>query len=173
MSIMNLIITIRIIDGNHLVGLVFFFNLTSSVPQIGFCWCMISFGNLPRYIKSRSDKQLLHGLEYKDTSSCRPEEYNNGLSIVPCGLVAWSLFNDSYTFVRETVELRINRRNIAWKSDREHKFGRNVYPFNFQNGSLIGGGTLDPDVPVSILIVQILYVVLVCTMGRDLTSKVR
>lgn len=107
------------------------------------------YQNHRRYIKSRSDKQLLHGLEYKDTSSCRPEEYNNGLSIVPCGLVAWSLFNDSYTFVRETVELRINRRNIAWKSDREHKFGRNVYPFNFQNGSLIGGGTLDPDVPLS------------------------
>ncbi|KAJ8470150.1 hypothetical protein OPV22_024493 [Ensete ventricosum] len=81
------------------------------------------YQNHRRYIKSRSDKQLLHGLEYKDTSSCRPEEYNN--------------------------EIRINRRNIAWKSDREHKFGRNVYPFNFQNGSLIGGGNLDPDVPLS------------------------
>lgn len=101
-----------------------------------------------RYIKSRCDKQLLHGLEYKHTSSCKPEEYNGGLPIVPCGLVAWSLFNDSYAFVRETVEMKVNRKNIAWVSDKKHKFGRNVYPFNFQNGSLIGGANLDPDVPV-------------------------
>ncbi|KAG6505830.1 putative ALA-interacting subunit 2 [Zingiber officinale] len=107
------------------------------------------YQNHRRYVKSRCDKQLLHGLEYKHTSSCKPEEYNGGLPIVPCGLVAWSLFNDSYTFVRETVEMKVNRKNIAWVSDQQHKFGRNVYPFNFQNGSLIGGGNLDPDVPLS------------------------
>ncbi|WOL07892.1 ALA-interacting subunit [Canna indica] len=107
------------------------------------------YQNHRRYIKSRCDKQLLHGLKYKKTSLCVPEEYNNGLPIVPCGLVAWSLFNDSYSFIRETVNMKVNRKNIAWMSDREHKFGRNVYPFNFQNGSLIGGGKLDPNVPLS------------------------
>lgn len=103
-----------------------------------------------RYIKSKSDKQLLHGLEQRDTSLCQPEEYSNGLPIVPCGLIAWSLFNDTYTFVRETVEMNVNRKNIAWKSDRDHKYGKDVYPFNFQNGTLIGGGRLDPSIPVSI-----------------------
>lgn len=49
-------------------------------------------------------------------------------------------------------ELKVNRKNIAWKSDREHKFGKAVYPFNFQNGTLVGGGKLDPHVPVSIKI---------------------
>lgn len=88
-------------------------------------------------------------MKYNDTSSCRPEESNNGLPIVPCGLIAWSLFNDSYSFFRGTDELSVNRKNIAWKSDREHKFGKHVFPFNFQNGSLIGGGRLDPHVPVS------------------------
>lgn len=102
-----------------------------------------------RYVKSRSDKQLLYGMKYNDTSSCRPEELNNGLPVVPCGLIAWSLFNDSYSFFRGTDELSVNRKNIAWKSDREHKFGKDVFPFNFQNGSLIGGGRLDPHVPVS------------------------
>lgn len=103
-----------------------------------------------RYVKSRSDQQLLRGLKYNDTSSCQPEEFSNGHPIVPCGLIAWSLFNDTYKFIRGSSELRINRKNIAWKSDRDHKFGKHVYPLNFQNGTLIGGGSLDPSIPVSI-----------------------
>ncbi|KAG8634701.1 putative ALA-interacting subunit 2 isoform X3 [Manihot esculenta] len=107
------------------------------------------YQNHRRYVKSRSDQQLLHGLKYNDTSSCKPEESNNGLPIVPCGLIAWSLFNDTYTFTRGTGKLRVNRKNIAWESDRNHKFGKHVYPFNFQNGSLIGGGKLDPNTPLA------------------------
>ncbi|XP_008794491.2 putative ALA-interacting subunit 2 isoform X2 [Phoenix dactylifera] len=107
------------------------------------------YQNHRRYVKSRSDKQLLYGLKYKDTSSCKPEETSNGLPIVPCGLIAWSLFNDSYAFVRGSGEMSVNRKNIAWKSDREHKFGKHVKPFNFQNGTLIGGGKLDPSIPLS------------------------
>lgn len=107
-----------------------------------------------RYVKSKSEKQLLYGLEHKRIGSCQPEVYSNGLPIVPCGLIAWSLFNDSYTFVRETVEMAVNRKNIAWQSDRDHKYGKNVYPFNFQNGTLIGGRTLDPSIPVSIPTLQ-------------------
>ncbi|KAK9150892.1 hypothetical protein Syun_009201 [Stephania yunnanensis] len=107
------------------------------------------YQNHRRYVKSRNDRQLLYGLRYNDTSSCKPEETNSGLPIVPCGLIAWSLFNDTYRFVRGAGELRINRKNIAWRSDREHKFGKHVYPFNFQNGTLIGGGKLDPTIPLS------------------------
>lgn len=104
-----------------------------------------------RYVKSRSDQQLLHGVEYSHTSACEPEESSNGLPIVPCGLVAWSMFNDTFMFARESAKLKVSRNNIAWKSDREHKFGKNVYPFNFQNGTLIGGAKLDPSIPVCIL----------------------
>lgn len=107
------------------------------------------YQNHRRYVKSRSDKQLLYGLEYKDTGSCKPEESSNGLPIVPCGLIAWSLFNDSYAFACDRGEINVNRKNIAWKSDREHKFGKHVYPFNFQNETLIGGGKLDPIIPLS------------------------
>lgn len=107
------------------------------------------YQNHRRYVKSKSVKQLLYGLEHKKISSCQPEEYSNGVPIVPCGLIAWSLFNDTYTFVRETVEMKVNRKNIAWQSDRDHKYGKHVYPFNFQNGTLIGGGTLDPSIPLS------------------------
>ncbi|KAL3624778.1 putative ALA-interacting subunit 2 [Castilleja foliolosa] len=108
------------------------------------------YQNHRRYVKSRNDKQLLHGLKYQDTSSCAPEDNDHGLPIVPCGLIAWSLFNDTYTFSRGiNHELKVNRKGIAWKSDRDHKFGKQVYPFNFQNGTLIGGATLDPNVPLS------------------------
>ncbi|XP_043689987.1 putative ALA-interacting subunit 2 [Telopea speciosissima] len=107
------------------------------------------YQNHRRYVKSRSDRQLLHGLKYNDTSSCKPMDSNNGLPIVPCGLIAWSLFNDTYTFTHGKVELNLNRKNISWKSDRDHKFGKHIYPFNFQNGTLIGGGKLDPSVPLS------------------------
>ncbi|MBA0695532.1 hypothetical protein Goari_002152, partial [Gossypium aridum] len=74
---------------------------------------------------------------------------NNDRPIIPCGLIAWSLFNDTFTFIHNRAELKVNRKNIAWKSDREHKFGKNVYPFNFQNGTLIGGGKLNPRIPLS------------------------
>ncbi|PIA41650.1 hypothetical protein AQUCO_02200230v1 [Aquilegia coerulea] len=107
------------------------------------------YQNHRRYVKSRSENQLMYGLKYNDSSSCKPEDTNNGLPIVPCGLIAWSLFNDTYTFVHQSVELKLNRKNIAWKSDRDHKFGKHVFPFNFQNGTLIGGGGLDPNIPLS------------------------
>lgn len=140
------------------------FNKNRSI----FCWTCARKVNLDftgfslkrswfqifRYVKSKNDEQLLHGLGYNDTSSCKPEESNNGLPVVPCGLIAWSLFNDTYTLIRGRSELKVNRKNIAWKSDRDHKFGKNVYPFNFQNGTLMGGGKLDPRIPVSITTVQ-------------------
>ncbi|XP_010538551.1 PREDICTED: putative ALA-interacting subunit 2 isoform X2 [Tarenaya hassleriana] len=107
------------------------------------------YQNHRRYVKSRSDQQLLHGLKYSRTSSCEPEEFDNGLPIVPCGLIAWSLFNDTFTFFRERTKVRVSRKNIAWKSDRDHKFGKNVYPYNFQNGTLVGGSELDPRIPLS------------------------
>ncbi|KAK5792357.1 putative ALA-interacting subunit 2 [Gossypium arboreum] len=107
------------------------------------------YQNHRRYVKSRSDKQLLHGQNEHGISSCQPVEVNNDRPIIPCGLIAWSLFNDTFTFIRNRAELKVNRKNIAWKSDREHKFGKNVYPFNFQNGTLIGGGKLNPTIPLS------------------------
>uniref|UniRef100_A0A0R0G3P1 ALA-interacting subunit n=1 Tax=Glycine max TaxID=3847 RepID=A0A0R0G3P1_SOYBN len=81
--------------------------------------------------RRRSNLHLLHGLGCNDTSSCKPLESSHDLPIVPCGLMAWSLFNDTYTFSRNSSELK------------------HVYPFNFQNGTLIGGGKLDPSIPTA------------------------
>ena len=107
---------------------------------------------LNRYVKSRSNKQLCFGAKYT-AESCSPIQWDdNGFPIVPCGLIAWSLFNDTYGFTYGSKEIKVNRKNISWKSDREHKFGENVFPSNFQNGSFIGGGKLDPTLPVSTVI---------------------
>ncbi|KAH7404314.1 hypothetical protein KP509_15G020400 [Ceratopteris richardii] len=109
------------------------------------------YQNHRRYVKSRSDKQLLDG-NATDTSACKPEQYLSGdLAIVPCGLIAWSLFNDTYNISADGQQVTINKKGISWKSDREHKFG-NVRPQYFPNnlprdlnGSLIGGASLDPN----------------------------
>ncbi|KAI3496601.1 hypothetical protein L1887_38969 [Cichorium endivia] len=109
------------------------------------------YQNHRRYVKSRSDQQLRNRNAEDDTSSCKPEDDANGRSIVPCGLVAWSMFNDTYSFFTNNhqQQLPVNKRGISWKSDRDHKFGKDVFPKNFQNGTLIGGATLNESVPLS------------------------
>lgn len=103
-----------------------------------------------RYVKSRSDQQLRNNGSVGDTDPCKPEDTTfDKAPIVPCGLIAWSLFNDTYDFTRNNQQLNVNTRGISWKSDREHKFGKDVFPRNFQNGPLKGGATLDPLKPVS------------------------
>ncbi|KAI5676026.1 hypothetical protein M9H77_06976 [Catharanthus roseus] len=107
------------------------------------------YQNHRRYVKSRSDKQL-RSPKYEDvTKPCEPEAHNGNKPIVPCGLVAWSLFNDTYWFSLKNKAVTVNKKDIAWDSDKEYKFGSRVYPKNFQNGSFIGGGHLDPAVPLS------------------------
>ncbi|KAL5978778.1 ALA-interacting subunit 3 [Asimina triloba] len=108
------------------------------------------YQNHRRYVKSRSDEQLRKDSKANSTSSCDPEDKTeDGSPIVPCGLIAWSLFNDSYSFTRNNQTLNVNKQGISWKSDRDHKFGDKVFPKNFQNGTLIGGGKLDERSPLS------------------------
>ncbi|KAL2473584.1 ALA-interacting subunit 3 [Forsythia ovata] len=108
------------------------------------------YQNHRRYVKSRSDQQLRNPSNEDDTSSCKPEDTTaNGMPIVPCGLIAWSLFNDTYNFTRNNQPVTLNKRDISWKSDRDHKFGKKVYPKNFQNNTLIGGDRLDSSKSLS------------------------
>ncbi|KAK9265534.1 hypothetical protein L1049_001717 [Liquidambar formosana] len=108
------------------------------------------YQNHRRYVKSRSDKQLRSNASEGDTSSCDPEGVApDKHPIVPCGLIAWSLFNDTYGFLVNNEALEVSKRNIAWKSDQEHKFGSDVYPKNFQSGGLIGGAKLNDTIPLS------------------------
>lgn len=108
------------------------------------------YQNHRRYVKSRSDKQLRSRASEDDTSNCKPEAVTgNNSPIVPCGLIAWSLFNDTYGFSVKNKVLDVSKKNIAWKSDQERKFGSDVFPKNFQSGGLIGGAKLNASIPLS------------------------
>lgn len=107
------------------------------------------YQNHRRYVKSRSDQQLRDNSSADEVSDCKPEDSTSNGSIVPCGLIAWSLFNDTYSFSINNTPLNVNKKGISWKSDREHKFGKDVYPKNFQSGGLIGGATLNSSIPLS------------------------
>ena len=101
-------------------------------------------------MKSRSDKQLKSLGNENDISSCKPEDTTaSGAAIVPCGLIAWSMFNDTYNFSRLNEPLSVNKKGIAWKSDKQKRFGKDVFPKNFQRGGLQGGAFLNETVPVS------------------------
>jgi hypothetical protein len=101
-------------------------------------------------VKSRSDKQLKSLSKENDTSGCKPEDFaDGGRAIVPCGLIAWSMFNDTYSFSSQNKSLTVNKKGIAWKSDKEKRFGKDVLPKNFQGGGLQGGAKLNDTVPVS------------------------
>lgn len=56
------------------------------------------------------------------TAACKREyqlNNTNDTAIVPCGLVAWSLFNDTYNFSFNGANLMVNNSGISWKSDRQ------------------------------------------------------
>ena len=58
------------------------------------------FSDARRYVKSRSDSQLRGtGDNLSSTSDCDPEQVlqpDSSKLIMPCGLIAWSYFNDTY-----------------------------------------------------------------------------
>ncbi|CAO2836954.1 unnamed protein product [Amaranthus hypochondriacus] len=109
------------------------------------------YQNHRRYVKSRNDKQLRKKGSELLTKGCEPEATvgPDKSPIVPCGLIAWSLFNDTYHFSVESKLLEVNKKGISWESDRTHKFGSDVYPKNFQRGDFIGGGKLNSSIPLN------------------------
>ncbi|KAK6921342.1 CDC50/LEM3 family [Dillenia turbinata] len=107
------------------------------------------YQNHRRYVKSRSDEQLRSTAYESDTDDCVPEAVTKNGPIVPCGLIAWSLFNDTYRFSVNNSLLEVSKKDIAWKSDQEYKFGSDVYPKNFQIEGLIGGAKLNESIPLS------------------------
>lgn len=96
------------------------------------------YQNHRRYVKSRSDAQLAGEKATSLDDYCSPQTYLPGNktaegTIVPCGLIAWSVFNDTYklTVVGDKDEaLTVTDKGIALKTDRENRFSDKV---NFSN----------------------------------------
>lgn len=92
------------------------------------------FQNHRRYVKSRSDDQLkgLVGWKYEDLTDCDPyvsvnDSHSQNLLYNPCGLIAKSLFNDTFMLnsgapATGLTPLFMRKEGIAWKSDKEKKF---------------------------------------------------
>lgn len=120
--------------------------------------------NHRRYLKSRSTRQH-QGIGRASVDSCHPIARVGGAApIVPCGLIAWTLFNDTYEFDLlaspdgPPVRVPVVQTGIAWNSDVEVKFSNKVYPENFPNNVdnrtekrrfPVGGARLDPALPLS------------------------
>ncbi|KAI3921483.1 hypothetical protein MKW98_013417 [Papaver atlanticum] len=106
--------------------------------------------NHRRYVTSRSNAQLKDPLNEEEIGTCDPvAKLDNGQPIVPCGLIAWSLFNDTYSFsLGNNKTLAVNKKGISWKSDRDSRFDDQVFPKNFQNG-VQGGKRLNSNIPLN------------------------
>lgn len=88
------------------------------------------FQNARNYIKSRSAEQL-RGKAKPGTGDCTKAgagiDFKKGdkVKVVPCGLTAFSRFNDSFALCRDlncTSEVPMIKKGIAWDVDREKRF---------------------------------------------------
>ncbi|XP_073395158.1 ALA-interacting subunit 5 [Physcomitrium patens] len=108
--------------------------------------------NHHRYVKSKSEPQLQgQQASPEQLKICAPEDSVGGQPVIPCGLVAWSFFNDTYSLaLNNGTSVPVNKKGIAWKSDMD-KVSSTVYASNFQNNNpsaYIGGGKLPVDSPL-------------------------
>jgi len=120
-------------------------NVTLVVPQtltkpVYFYYRLENYyQNHRRYVKSRNDNQLRGALPASldkydaDTlSDCDPYIYPEqpdgktpgGYDQLywPCGLIARSVFNDTFTLWSGDTAIPMRKNGIAWESDREKKF---------------------------------------------------
>jgi len=84
------------------------------------------YQNHRRYVKSRDDPQLL-GVVTTSVSDCDPLISADGSSdpnkiFLPCGLIAASVFNDTFVLRQNTSIIPLRKNGIAWSSDVQSKF---------------------------------------------------
>jgi len=114
-------------------------NISKDMDQPIYVYYQLEnfYQNHRRYVKSRSDTQL-RGDSVTETTNCSPQATKDSKTIYPCGLIAWSVFNDTFysnTSTYGTDEVTILRngesasttipwtgKGIAWKSDVDEKF---------------------------------------------------
>ncbi|VDD86612.1 unnamed protein product [Enterobius vermicularis] len=80
------------------------------------------------YVKSRSDKQLLGNLQ--EVSECEPYDRTNTshgeVVIAPCGAIANSMFNDTFTLYftgrNDRILVPWTYEGVAWEVDKKYKF---------------------------------------------------
>jgi len=105
------------------------------------------YQNHRRYVKSRSEAQLLGKIETEvTTSDCQPFAIDKETSkpIVPCGAIANSLFNDSISLTKDDNPITLIRTGIAWESDKKYKFQNPELPANMTLEQYLMEKTVSP-----------------------------
>ncbi|GAB4818473.1 hypothetical protein N2152v2_005519 [Parachlorella kessleri] len=111
------------------------------------------FQNYRRYVRSIDSNAMHDGSSGAGSSACDPfryvgDEANPALTydgaIFPCGQIANSNFNDSFTMTLtpeggSEVPLELDESNLAWPSDQEHLYG-DVTAFNYNTDPNLRGG---------------------------------
>ncbi|GAB1604821.1 cell cycle control protein 50A-like [Argonauta hians] len=89
------------------------------------------YQNHRRYVRSRDDRQLKGEVSNPDelVQECEPfRMYNKTVGYAPCGAIANSLFNDSFSleYVNQSstapIPVSLLKTGIAWESDKNVKF---------------------------------------------------
>ncbi|EPX75357.1 CDC50 domain-containing protein [Schizosaccharomyces octosporus yFS286] len=105
------------------------FNVPSLMKAPIFLYYRLTnfYQNHRRYAKSLDEKQIrgyAQSAEDVKSSGCYPLESNEeGKPYYPCGLIANSLFNDTFSMLNRVVNeeikdfYQLNSKNIAWASD--------------------------------------------------------
>jgi len=93
------------------------------------------YQNHRRYVKSRSEAQLLGKIDTKTAGGdCEPFAMGKNTAgddkpIVPCGAIANSLFNDTIKLMdKDNNNITLTKTGIAWESDKKYKFQNPVVP---------------------------------------------
>ena len=92
------------------------------------------YQNHRRYVRSRDDKQLLGNLGSRVDEACVPyatiDVENGQKTIVPCGAIANSIFNDTFALSYKDLNrmrkdfspIKLTKTGIAWATDKSSKF---------------------------------------------------
>jgi len=87
------------------------------------------YQNHRRYVKSRNDEQLRGDIvkSYSSLEDCDPLKsvdgsHDSSKFYLPCGLIAWSLFNDTFALRSDNSSIPLRKNGIAWSSDVKEKF---------------------------------------------------
>eukprot|EP00762_Andalucia_godoyi_P000556 ANDGO_05291.mRNA.1 ALA-interacting subunit 1 len=128
------------------------------------------YQNHRRYVQSRDDPQL-RGDErsYSQIENCQPVRSVGDLSgdpsssldkiFSPCGLIAWSMFNDSFTITQsgsasaicntqDSANTPCTGSGVAWSSDKDVKFGAANSAYKYRAG---GANPFYPNEPTHAL----------------------
>lgn len=97
------------------------------------------YQNHRAYVRDLDYFQLSEGASASQGLCTTNIKNATGADIVPCGVQAWSYFNDTYTVKLDGTTVAIDDNNIAWSADVNYRFG-DYAPENMNTEQATRGG---------------------------------